>query len=317
MCHGSQQQNGEAEDHGREVLVHQVVCNGGLEIAVDFPEKDDTGTGGAGEHAVHSQELLFSVIGEQLPADEVNIDVGTDQTCQAHEQQHSPILADDVHSDGGNAGGDHNVIEEVGGAGQQEVVGIVAVDDVSLLQCVQNGFQYRGSQNAQQEVEAIDGGPHTGQQAAQGEHQQVCQHVSHHNQCDLNGELINAFLHGNLVGAFHGFSHHAGTLVQNDLALALEIVQMNDTADGGGKEAHGSHGEAEALAAHKTVIHFIDAAVVHGLSGTLAIAKRQQQSGSFQQIGEIPGADDTDDHTQKGLQKVGGDGGQTGVENFH
>ena len=41
--HGGQQQNGDAEDHGGEILIHQIVSHRGLEIAVDLPEQDDAG----------------------------------------------------------------------------------------------------------------------------------------------------------------------------------------------------------------------------------------------------------------------------------
>ena len=65
------------------------------------------------------------------------------------------------------------------------------VDDAALLQGIHHGFQQGGSQNAQQEVKAVDGGPHTRQQIAEGEHQQIGQHVCHHDQRDLHSELVD------------------------------------------------------------------------------------------------------------------------------
>ena len=47
---GGQQHHGEAEDNGREVLVHQIIRHGGLEVAVDLTQQNHTGGSGAGDH---------------------------------------------------------------------------------------------------------------------------------------------------------------------------------------------------------------------------------------------------------------------------
>ena len=51
--HGGQQQNGEAEDHGGEVLINQIVRNRGFEVAVDLTKQDHAGGGGTGELIKH------------------------------------------------------------------------------------------------------------------------------------------------------------------------------------------------------------------------------------------------------------------------
>ena len=132
-----QQQNRETENHCREVLINQIVRNRCLEVAVDLSEQDDASTGSASQHAIHRQKLLLCIGREQFVRYEVDINVGYDHACNTHSQQHSPILSDDAHADGGDACGHHDVKEEIRGTGQQEVVGVVAMDQVVLLIAMQ------------------------------------------------------------------------------------------------------------------------------------------------------------------------------------
>ena len=66
--------------------------------------------------------------------------------------------------------------------------------------------------------------------------------------------------------------------------LSSQNVQMDNTADGSSQETHGGDGKTEAFAAYETIVHFVQIAVVHGLSGTLAVAQRQQKAGCFQKF---------------------------------
>ena len=91
--HGCQQQNGEAEDHGGEILIHQIVRHRGLEVAVDLTQQNNAGAGGAGEHAVHGEELLLSIGREQLPGNVVIVNVGQYQAHHAQNQQHGSFTA--------------------------------------------------------------------------------------------------------------------------------------------------------------------------------------------------------------------------------
>ena len=92
---------------------------------------------------------------------------------------------------------------------------------------------------------------------------------------------------------------------------------MDHAADAGAEKTHRSNGETETLAALKTVFRFVNDTVIHGLTTALTKAEGQQHTCCGEEVLDQNGGYKRDAETKNCLQKVGGNCGNTGVEDLN
>ena len=190
-----------------EVLIDHIVGSGGLELAVDLAEEDDTRARGARQHSVHHKELLLIVVGEESLGNDSVVDKGDNKPHNAENEHNTPETLKNVKSDSGNSRNDHKVEEEVRCAGHKEVVGVLAVDDLLFVKEIHHKLDKCCRKYAKKEVETVDNGFHSGKQIAENKHKKICGYVGNNDQRDLHRELINA-------------------LLKRDLALRIDLFGM-------------------------------------------------------------------------------------------
>lgn len=308
-CKRSQQHHGKTEHDGGQILVDQVICDRRLVFGVDLAEQNHTRAGRARQHTVHGHKLLLAIAREQFLCDKAVIPIGRKQTDDAQNEQHMPILLDIIEANGGDTGNDHQVEKEAAHTVHEERIDVLLFDDIRTEQHIQGPFQDGCHQHAEQKIEAVEYRAEAGDEHAEQVHQGVRNHINAHDDGDLNGHFINAAVHGDLVGGLDllGRQRSRALILGNrDLALFLEDVQMDHAADGRTQKAQCGHGQTEAASADKTVLGFINIAVVECLTGSLSEAKGQKDSACCKEILDNKGSDHGHAHAENALKKVGG-----------
>ena len=180
-------------------MVYHVVRRGRFEIAVDLSEQDRTGTCRAREHAVHHEKLLFAVCGEKYLCNDTIVPIGYEESRNGENDHNTPVAFQHAEADRRDSRNDHDVKEEIADACHQKVVDIIPVRQRSFFQKLQYLLDQHGTKNADQEVEAVNDGSHSGKQRAEPENDQIGEQIGDHDECDLDGHFVDAALHGDLV----------------------------------------------------------------------------------------------------------------------
>ena len=193
----------EAEDDGGKILIDHIIRGGCFEILINLAKKDSSRACGAREHAVHHEKLLLFIVGKENFGNDTVIDESDDKARRAEDKNNAPIVFEDIETDRCDACHYHHVEEKVAGAGHEEVIGVFLADDLYFSEKVDCEFDERCGKNTDEEVEAVDHRAHTGQEVAETKHDEIREEVCYDDERDLDGHLINAFLHGNLSECFH------------------------------------------------------------------------------------------------------------------
>lgn len=259
-------------------MIYHIIGSGRLEFLIDLTKKDRTCARSACEHTVHHEELLFFIVREEELCNNAVIDEGNDKTDHAKNEDNAPIIFKNIKSDRRDTCYDHHVEEEVAGAGHEEVIGVFFADDLLFSEEVDDKLNECCSENAEQKVEAVDHGAHAGQEIAEREHDEIREEIRHDDQRDLDGHLINAFLHGDLGERFYSLRMETTvrTLSRLDLSFSSDNIQVDDTANAGRKETKRCNGKTKAFAADKTEICFINITVIERLSCALTVAEGEK-----------------------------------------
>ena len=319
-CQGCQEHHREAEDDSREVLVNHIIGRGGLELTVDLTQQDRTRARRARQHTVHHQELLLAVIGEEFFGNDAVINVGNDETNHAQNENYAPEAFQRIQTDRRNACHNHQVEEEVADTGHEEVVSVLFTNNTLAAQEVEQNLDQRCRKNAQEEVEAVNHGSHTRQKRAQPQHKEIRHDVRNHDQRDLHGHFVKAFLHRNFEHGFHLLCLRAsvGTVGDYQLAAPFCNVEVDNTADCRRQKSERRNREAKALTAHESVIDLVDRAVVKSLSRTLAVAEGKQNACRREEILDKESSNDqTDTKAEDALYQIGCNRGNARVEDLH
>lgn len=195
--------HGEAEDDGGEILIDHIIGGRCFEILINLAKKDSSRACGAREHAVHHKELLLFIVGEENFCNDTVIDESNDKTYHAEDKNDAPIVFEDIEADRCDACHYHHVEEKVAGTGHEEVIGVFLAYDLYFSEKVDRELDESCGKNTDEKVEAVDHRAHTGQEIAETKHDEIRKEICHDDESDLDGHLIDAFLHGNLSECFH------------------------------------------------------------------------------------------------------------------
>ena len=313
------QHHRETENDSGQVLIDQVIRNGRLVFGIDLAEQYHTRAGSTRQHTVHRHKLLLAVAREKLSGNEVVIPISREQTDHAQDEQDVPILLDVVQTDRGDTRDDHQIEEEAAHTVHQERVDVLLFDDARAAQHIQCPLEHGCHQHAEQEVEAEEHRAEAGDKLTKHEHQTVRDHIDTQDDGDLHRHLVDAAVHRNLIGALDllgGKRRRALLLGNGDLALFLEDVQMDDTADRRAQKAQCRDGQTEAASANKAVFCLVDITVVECLTRSLTEAEGEQNAGGLEEILDDKRRDHRDAHTENGLQKIGRDRRHARIEHL-
>ena len=176
-----------------------------------------------------------------------------------------------------------------------------------------------GGEHAEEEVEAVDGRLHRGQKQPQPVHQKIAQNIGKGDERDLDGDLVDALVHGDIALVVHFGARDEVLLVAHAAhpALLPYDVEVDDAADRRAQKPERRHREAEALAAFKAVLRLVDVAVVHGLPRTLPVAEGQQDARRLKEARDDECGKNGDGKPEDALQKVGRHRRHARVEDLH
>ena len=95
-----------------------------------------------------------------------------------------------------------------------------------FLQPAHKELHQRRRQDAQQEVEAVDDGFHARQQQAKNVHEQVSQQICQRDEGYLDGQLVDALLHGYLVVGLYLLGAQGIFLDLHELYLSPALLDI-------------------------------------------------------------------------------------------
>ncbi len=314
-----QKHHRKSEHDGGNVLIDQVIRHGGIVIGIQFSEENYASAGGAGKHAVHCEKLLLRIGGKQLAGDVSIIIIGNKQTGNAQNQHDSPIVFQHVQADSGDTGDNHDIEKEAADALHKEHVDVLSMDKSAAAEDGDHRADKRGNKDTDKEVKAIQDGAQTGQEIAEGIQDQICNEIGGKNPRHLDTDFIHTAVHGNLVAALdvvHGEGIGMFTAPVDDFVLLFEDIEVHNTADACAEEAQGSDRKPEGFTAGKGVVRFVDVAIVQRLAGSLPEPEGEQNAGGRKEIGDKESGNDRDAHAEHALEKVGGNGGNAGIEDL-
>src|SRR5699024_8515624 len=141
-------------------------------------------------------------------------------------------------------------------------------------------------------------------------HEQVGQQICQRDEGYLDGQLVDALLHGYLVVGLYLLGAQGLFLDLHELYLspALLDVQMYNATYARAQKAQGRDGKAEALAADKAEVVFKNAAIVERLAGALAVAKGQQDARRREKARDHQSRDYRDAKAEHRLEQICRDG---------
>ena len=323
----NQQEEGEAEQNCPRLVINKVIAGLGFKHGVQLAEQNGAGGGGAGLHTVDGEEGLVLIIGEHSLADIAMVNIGADGAEDADNGKGNDEAGggEGVQVDGGDGRDNHDVEHKAGDAVEHEVVGIVALHNAALTQLGQHHLNQHTENGGEEELEApnhaLDSAAETAEYAGLDEavnalHEEEGHNVCNENKGHLNGELVHALAEGDFVLACVLIEGHfvVGVLAggAGDNALFAEIAKSDNAADGGGHEAHGCNGKTEGSAVFEAVAILEGVTPGVSLSGTLTIAKGEQNAGGDEAAYGVE-KDDSHNKTDDCLQEVSVNNCQTGI----
>ena len=245
------------------------------------------------------------------------VKIGDEKANNSKDKHDSPILFKNGKADRRNSGNDHDIKEKVACPGEKEVVCIFLLNGLFPLEELHCFLNKGCRKNAQEEVESEDEGGHSRKNLRKHSHNEIRNHIGDNDERNLYGHFIDAFLHRDFVVTLNFLVFSGFACLVSDDSFSLEDVEMNNAADACTEESKGRDGKSKALSAFKTEVVFINSAIVHGLTGSLSVSERKKDSRRLEEIrNEERRSSDCDNHSADRLEKIGGNGGNTGVKNL-
>ena len=327
-----EQEDGEAENDGRNGLEHQVVGGRGFELGVDFAEKNHAVAGGAGEHAEHREEAFIGIVGIEIAGAGTDIEESGNGAKDTYQNQGQPKTAEVAEVDGGGTCNYHEVETGAGQTVEGEVVDIFALHQFVFAETVDDYFYQHTQQSAPQEIEA----PHHrlerfGAELAKVElldtiHEEEDKEIDQKDKADLDSELVDRLGMGNLVVGLvvlQGVGFFVVGILFTEQAFAAQDIHIQHTHYATYYETSGSNAESEIGTLENDALTFgptgVGDAEIECLSRSLAIAHRQEETRGIEELAIVQEQKqgNGDHKSDKALEDVGAGGDRTCLYNLH